>query len=146
MRPHIVQSFHSSQWRFHAAVPVNREGWVMKSTSVQPALTHLSSEVGGGDLCGVTMQILGFLLSSIIDGLMTMAQVSGWRSAALLEKRKMMAHQLRPQCGRSQRPPLGVRLYAGLESFRLTSSSLIPNLISSFSQFKCIIRDLAPIC
>lgn len=91
MRPHIVQSFHSSQWRFHAAVPVNREDWVMKSTSVQPALTDLSSE--GGDLCGVIMQILGFLLSSIIAGPITMAQVSVWRSAALLEKRKMMAHR-----------------------------------------------------
>lgn len=117
MRPHIVQSFHSSQWRFHAAVPVHREDWVMKSTSVQPALTDLSSE--GGDLCGGIMQILVFLLSSMIAGLITMAQVSVWSSAALMDKRKMMAHQLRPQCGRSQLSPLGVRLYAGLESFRL---------------------------
>lgn len=122
MTPHIVQSFHSSQWRFHAAVPVNTEDWVMKSTSVQPALTDLSSEVG--DLRGVIMQILGFLLSSIIDGLITMGQVSVLRSVALLEKRKMMAHQLRPQCGKSQLSPLGVRLYAGLESFRLKIKDL----------------------
>lgn len=115
---------------------IEKTGWW-----AHPCSLHSQTSSEGGDLCGVIMQILGFLLSSII----AMAQVSVWvwRSAALLEKRKMMAHQLRPQCGRSHLSPLGVRLSAGLESSRLISSSLVSNLISSFSQFTCIIKGFS---